>query len=45
LVVDVKIMSNATIMTYAGAIAVLALAVLIIKYSSAKFPGGSSDQS
>lgn len=44
LVVDVKTMTNATIITYAGAITVLALAVLIIKYSSAKFPGGSSDQ-
>lgn len=45
LVVDVKIMSNATIMTYAGAITILAVAILLIKYSSAKFPGGSSDQS
>lgn len=45
LVVDVKTMSNATIITYAGAITVLAVAILIIKYSSAKFPGGSPDQS
>ena len=45
LVVDVKILSNATIMTYAGAITILAVAILLIKYSSAKFPGGSSDQS
>ncbi|MHB1229354.1 MAG: phosphate-starvation-inducible protein PsiE [Halothiobacillus sp.] len=45
LVVDVKTMSNATIITYAGAITVLAVAIFIIKYSSAKFPGGSPDQS
>ncbi len=43
LVVDVKVMDNWTIITYAGAITVLALAVLIIKYSSARFPGGSPD--
>ncbi|WP_407275390.1 phosphate-starvation-inducible protein PsiE [Halothiobacillus sp. DCM-1] len=43
LVVDVKVMDNGTIITYAGAITVLALAVLIIKYSSARFPGGSTD--
>jgi phosphate starvation-inducible membrane PsiE len=45
LVVDVKTMSNITIITYAGAITVLAIAILVIKYSSAKFPGGSPDQS
>lgn len=45
LVVDIKTMSNTTIITYAGAITVLAIAVLVIKYSSAKFPGGSPDQS
>jgi protein PsiE len=44
LVVDVKTMSNVTIITYAGAITVLAIAILIIKFSSAKFPGGSPDQ-
>ena len=45
LVVDVKTMSKITIITYAGAITVLAIAILVIKYSSAKFPGGSPDQS
>ena len=45
LVVDVKVMDNWTIITYAGAITVLALAVLVIKFSSAKFPGGSPDAS
>ena len=45
LVVDVKVMDNWTIITYAGAITVLALAVLVIKFSSAKFPGGSPNAS
>lgn len=45
LVVDVKVMDNWTIITYAGAITVLALAVLVIKFSSARFPGGTSDAS
>ncbi|ACX95743.1 phosphate-starvation-inducible protein PsiE [Halothiobacillus neapolitanus] len=45
LVVDIKVMSNITIITYTGAIALLAIAILVIKYSSARFPGGSPDQS
>jgi phosphate starvation-inducible membrane PsiE len=45
LVVDIKVMSNMTIITYTGAIALLAIAILVIKYSSARFPGGSPDQS
>ncbi|WP_298219539.1 phosphate-starvation-inducible PsiE family protein [Halothiobacillus sp.] len=45
LVVDIKTMSNITIITYTGAIALLAIAILVIKFSSARFPGGSSDQS
>lgn len=45
LVVDIKTMSNITIITYTGAIALLAIAILVIKFSSARFPGGSPDQS
>lgn len=45
LVVDIKVMSNITIITYTGAITLLAIAILVIKYGSAKFPGGSPDQS
>lgn len=45
LVIDIKTMSNTTIITYTGAITLLAIAVLIIKFSSAKFPGGSADRS
>ena len=45
LVVDIKTMSNFTIITYTGAITLLAVAILVIKFSSARFPGGSPDQS
>jgi len=45
LVVDIKVMSNITIITYTGAIALLAIAILVIKFSSARYPGGSPDQS
>ncbi|MDD3577154.1 phosphate-starvation-inducible protein PsiE [Halothiobacillus sp.] len=45
LVVDIKTMSNITIITYTGAIALLAIAILVIKFSSARYPGGSPDQS
>ncbi|MDA3877285.1 MAG: phosphate-starvation-inducible PsiE family protein [Halothiobacillus sp.] len=38
LVVDVKIMSNLTLLTYTGAIALLAIAVLVVKYGSTRFP-------
>ncbi|MBD3814921.1 MAG: phosphate-starvation-inducible PsiE family protein [Halothiobacillus sp.] len=45
LVVDIKTMSNLTIITYTGAIALLAIAILVIKFSSARYPGGSPDHS
>ncbi|ANJ67061.1 hypothetical protein A9404_06390 [Halothiobacillus diazotrophicus] len=38
LVVDVKIMTNLTLLTYTGAIAILAIAVLVVKYGSTRFP-------
>ncbi|HUX81268.1 MAG TPA: phosphate-starvation-inducible PsiE family protein [Halothiobacillus sp.] len=38
LVVDVKIMSNLTLLTYTGAIALLAIAVLVVKFGSTRYP-------
>jgi phosphate starvation-inducible membrane PsiE len=38
LVVDVKFMSNLTLLTYTGAIAILAIAVLVVKFGSTRYP-------
>ncbi|MDD3608787.1 MAG: phosphate-starvation-inducible PsiE family protein [Halothiobacillaceae bacterium] len=38
LVVDVKLMDNWTLLTYAGAILLLTVAVLVIKFGSARYP-------
>lgn len=43
LVVDVKIMTNLTLLTYTGAIAVLAVAVLIVKFGSTHYPSENNN--